>query len=236
LESEENKKTNKNENQVDINDFIEVEYTGKTVQEQIVFDTTNEKTAKENDLFREEVKYGGIIICIGQKHVVQGLDEALIGKEIGKQYTIAIPSDKAFGKKTGKLLQLISTNKFLKDQIQPIPGLQVNVDGNIGVIKTVTGGRTLVDFNHPLAGKDVEYTYLIKRKINNAEEKVKGLLQLTLQITDTIVKIEGKKAVITLNEEIPKEIAEYINKQFKVIIPEIDEFVFAVSEKETNKQ
>ncbi|MBS3137480.1 FKBP-type peptidyl-prolyl cis-trans isomerase [Candidatus Woesearchaeota archaeon] len=232
MESTEKEKTK--ENQVSMNDFVEIEYTGKTAQEQIVFDTTYEKTAKENDLFREGVKYGGIIICIGHKHVVQGLDEALVEKEIGKQFNVTIPSDKAFGKKTGKLLQLIATNKFLKDQIQPMPGLQVNVDGNIGVIKTVTGGRTLVDFNHPLAGKDVIYTCSIKRKVDNTEEKVKGLLQLTLQINDTKIKIDGKKVVITLEEELPKEIVEHINQQFKLIIPEIEEFVF-VSLK-TNKQ
>lgn len=229
--------SNQNENKVKINDFVEIEYTGKTMQEQLVFDTTDEKTARENDLFREGVKYGGIIICIGHKHVVHGLDEALVEKEIGKQYNVTISSDKAFGKKSGKLLQLIATTKFLKDKIQPMPGLQVNVDGNIGVIKTVTGGRTLVDFNHPLSGKDVVYTYSIKRKIDNTEEKVKGLLQLTLQIADAKVKIEGKKAVIEYGEKLPKEIVEHINQQFKLIIPEIDEFVFAVPETaEINKQ
>ena len=154
------------DSKINNNDFIELDYTGKVENEAIIFDTTNEKVAKDNGIYRQGMHYHGIIVCVGHSHVVKGLDEDLVGKEAGKEYTVNIPAEKAFGKKSGKLLQLIATQKFFKDNIQPVPGLQVNVDGNVGVIKTVTGGRTLVDFNHPLASRNVEYSYKINKIIH----------------------------------------------------------------------
>ena len=39
------------------NDFVEIDYTGK-LADGTVFDTTSEKTAKENKLYFAEKKYG----------------------------------------------------------------------------------------------------------------------------------------------------------------------------------
>ena len=58
-------------------DFVEIEYTASTDNQ--VFDTTDEKLAKENDL--EGSSYGPITICIGEGLVLPGLDKALEGKE-----------------------------------------------------------------------------------------------------------------------------------------------------------
>ncbi len=138
-------------------DFIELEYTGKLKEDNIIFDTTDEKIAKENGLFDEKAEYKPIVICIGQGQIIKGLDNALPDKEPNKPYTIEVNAEEAYGKKNAKLIQLISTSKFLKQNIQPMPGLQVNIDGTMGIVKTVSGGRTLVDFNHPLAGKDLTF-------------------------------------------------------------------------------
>ena len=130
-------------------DFLELEYSGKIKDTDDVFDTTVEKVAKDNNIFNSNIKYGPVIICVGEHQVITGLDEELIGKDLGK-YTINIPMEKAFGKKDGKLLKLIPLRKFKKEKIQPMPGLQVQVDESTGIVKTVSGGRVIVDFNHPL--------------------------------------------------------------------------------------
>ncbi|EFK97351.1 peptidylprolyl isomerase FKBP-type, partial [sediment metagenome] len=50
----------------------------------------------------------------------------------------------------------------LKDSIRPMPGLPVNIDGMYGIIRTVAGGRVIVDFNHPLSGKEIVYNSKLK--------------------------------------------------------------------------
>jgi len=135
-------------------DFIEIDYTGKVKEDNVIFDTTDEKAAKENDIHNEEMTYGPVIICVGEKHVIKGLDDWIAGKEIG-EYDVDLKPEDAFGKKDAKLLKLIPTNVFLKQQISPMPGLQVNMDGVVGTIRSVSGGRIFVDFNHPLDRKSV---------------------------------------------------------------------------------
>ena len=145
-------------------DFIEIEYTGMT-KDNLVFDTTDEKLAKKEGIAQPNAIYGPTVICIGQGQVIEGLDKQLIDKEIGKEYTVELQPEEAFGKKSAQLIQLVSTRKFKQNEIMPQPGLQVDIDGMNGIIKTVTGGRTLVDFNHPLSGKVIEYKFKIIKKI-----------------------------------------------------------------------
>ena len=59
------------------NDFIEIEYTGKTKDEGIIFDTTDEKLAKEQGFLQENAAYGPVIICVGQNQVISGLDNGI---------------------------------------------------------------------------------------------------------------------------------------------------------------
>lgn len=195
------------------NDFIEIEYTGK-VKDSIIFDTTDEKTAKDNNIYNEKTEFGPIIICVGQQQVIKGLDKNLIDKEPGT-YTIHLIPEDAFGKKSAKLIQLISTSKFKQQDIQPIPGLQVNIDGIIGVIKTVSGGRTLVDFNHPLAGQDITYNIKINKIITDPKEKIISFLKISINLKDVEVKVENNKASITLKKGVPKEVKDQIAKKLK---------------------
>ena len=101
-------------------DFIEIEYTGKTVEENEVFDTTDEKLAKELDMFNPNVKYGYMIICVGEGQILKGLDEKLIGLEIGKKHTVTLDAEHAFGKRDSKYIQLINTSKFKKQYFRGI--------------------------------------------------------------------------------------------------------------------
>jgi len=174
-------------------DFIELEYTGKLKEDNFVFDTTDEAVAKENDIHNPQMPYGPVIICVGAGSILPGLEKNLMGKEPGR-YKIELKAEDAFGKKDAKLLKIINTNVFKKAKIDPMPGLQVNIDGTIGLIKTVTGGRTVVDFNHPLSGKDVVYDVNISRMVTDSREKISALvsMQFNLKPDAFEVKIDEK--------------------------------------------
>ncbi len=195
--------------------FVEIEYTGKT-KEGLVFDTTDEKISKDSGIYDEKMEFGPVTICVGEQHVIKGLDKNLIDKELGSYKIELIPED-AFGKKSAKLIQLISTSKFKQQEIMPMPGLQVNIDGIIGVIKTVSGGRTLVDFNHPLAGKDIVYDVKINRIVTDPKEQIKSFLKIGLNLKDVEVKVENNKADVLLQKDIPEEIKDNLVKKLKEI-------------------
>lgn len=201
------------------NDFIELEYTARLKDDNSVFDTTSEETAKKEGIYEKEHKFGPVIICLGQGQLVKGLDTGIIGKDVGK-YTISLGPEQAFGKKSAKMLQMVNTNVFLKQKLRPFPGLQVNIDGIMGTIRTVTGGRTIVDFNHPLAGKDVVYEIEIKRQVTEQPEQLKAFLSTTLGVDKDKIGItiaEGKAAVV-LPEELPKAAADSLKDRIMEIM------------------
>src|SRR3989344_6672949 len=148
-----------------LGDFIEIDYIGKIKEENIIFDLTDENTAKQNNLYHEGHVYKPIVICLGKKDLVKGLDNFLIDKEQNKEYEVEIQPEDAFGKKNQELIKLLPTSVFTKQNIQPYPGLHVNLNNLTAIIKTVSGGRTLVDFNHPLAGKTLTYKIKINKII-----------------------------------------------------------------------
>jgi len=211
-------------------DFVELEYTAKIKEDSFIFDTTDEKIAKDNNLFDKDAEYKPITICVGQGQLIKGLDKALIGKETGKSYKIEIKAEEAYGKKNAKLIQLIQTSKFLKQNIQPMPGLQVNIDGMMGLIKTVSGGRTLVDFNHPLSGKDIVYDVKINKTIENDKEKIQSILKINLGIKDSEVNLENKNVKINTKEDMPNELKEELKKKIKELLPDIGEITVQKSE------
>lgn len=203
-------------------DFIEIDYIAKIKDENKIFDLTKEDVAKKENLYHKEHKYKPIIICLGYNDVIKGLDEELIGKELG-EYKIEIKAEKAFGKKTYDLIKLVPNSIFAKENIRPFPGLQVNIEGIIGIVRSVSGGRSLIDFNHPLSGKDLIYEVEVKRIINDVNEKLKSLLELKFG-NEVNFSLSNNKAVIKL--EIEKELKDLLIKEIKERITEIKEIEF----------
>ncbi|MCH7623074.1 MAG: FKBP-type peptidyl-prolyl cis-trans isomerase [Nitrospinae bacterium] len=121
-------------------DFIEIDYVAKLKDENKIFDLTSEEIAKKENIYNEKFTYKPLVLCVGERHVIKGLDSALIDKEVGKEFTLEVEPEDGFGKKDGKLIQLVSTGVFTKQKIRPFPGLQVQIDDMTGIIKTVSGG------------------------------------------------------------------------------------------------
>jgi len=138
-------------------DFIRVSYTGKN--EDRIYDTTNEEVAKANNIYNEKGKYGGDIIIVGAGHTVAGLDEDLVGKDVGYSGSVTIPPEKAFGIRNPELIETVPVTKF---EQRPQVGMSVQVDGRQGIVIRAIGRMAQVDFNRFLAGQTVTYDYEIK--------------------------------------------------------------------------
>lgn len=197
-------------------DFIEIEYTAIIEDTNQVFDTTDEETAKSANIFDKNQKYKPVIICVGEAQILKGLDDSLIEKDF-KEDRITLTPENAFGKKNPKLLHLISQSSFKKQNIHPYPGLQINLDGILGTVRTVTPGRVIVDFNHPLAGKTITYKIKIIREVTNDKEKLDSLLSFYTK--DFKTEINQDEAVISAN--IPKQLQDDLKKKVTDLIPSI---------------
>ncbi len=196
-------------------DFVRVNYTGKIKETGKIFDTTDEKVARENDLYNENINFKPSPIVIGAGHVIKGLDDALVGTEVGEKKTIEIPPELGYGLRDPKKIKVIPIKDFKKQGIRPMPGIIIESDGKFGKVQSVGSGRVRVDFNYELAGKRLEYEISVKEKINKLEEKIRLLLELNFPFAkpdDHEIRIEDKTAVITLADVIKSKREAIISK------------------------
>ena len=160
-------------------DFVELDYTAYTVEGEQLVDTTDPEIAEEEGV-GEDQEFGPRTIVPGQDHIFQSVEDDIIGKEVGDSGTVDVPATEAFGEYDEDEVRTVSANKIPEDD--RYPGAHVDIDGQHGHVETIIGGRARVDFNHPLAGEDIEYEYEVLREIDDREEKAQGLIQMFLDM------------------------------------------------------
>ncbi|WP_251330146.1 FKBP-type peptidyl-prolyl cis-trans isomerase [Haloplanus pelagicus] len=159
-------------------DFLRLDYTVRTTDDDQVVDTTSQDVAEEAGIDEEDHEFEPRTIVIGGGHVFQAVDDDLIGKEVGDENTVHVDAAEAFGEFDPDEVRTVSTEKI--DEDDRYPGAHVTVDGQQGHIETIIGGRARVDFNHPLAGEDLEYEYEILDVVDDPEQQAQGLLGMYL--------------------------------------------------------
>ncbi|QCC48321.1 FKBP-type peptidyl-prolyl cis-trans isomerase [Halobellus limi] len=160
-------------------DFVRLAYTLRTTDDGTVVDTTDEETAEEAEIDTDEYDFEPRVIVVGAGHVFESVDEALIGSEVGDSGTVEIDAEEAFGEYEDEQVRTVSANKI--DEDERYPGAQVQIDGEQGRIVTIVSGRARVDFNHPLAGEDLEYEYEVLELVDDREEQAASMLEMYLQ-------------------------------------------------------
>jgi FKBP-type peptidyl-prolyl cis-trans isomerase 2 len=193
------------------NDFVELEFIGR-VKNGDIFDTNIKEEAKKINL---ELETRPLIICLGQNMILPAIDEFLTGKEIGK-YILELEPEKAFGLRNRNLIKTMPVKIFLEKQVYPQPGMMFEFDNVIGKISAVSGGRVIVDFNHPLANKTVIYELNVKSVITDDNEKVSSLMQFFFRRKFDF-KIESSKLIV-ISEAKLKPLFELFKDKFKEIL------------------
>lgn len=200
-------------------DFLRLNYTGKVQETGEVFDTTDEKVAEEAGIKSENKIYGAIPIIVGAGHVLKGIEEALIDMDEGEEKTVEIPPEEGFGQRNPNLLQLIPMSEFRKQGIKPQVGMGITLENSTGVIRSISGGRVKVDFNHELAGKNLHYNFKVEKIIADDEEKIRSMISLhypnpSIDPDSHKVTIEDGKVIIQLDEMTKFDKKPYVDITF----------------------
>ena len=181
--------------------FVKISYTGR-VKDGPVFDTTDAETAKKENIFDQKRVYQAVPMVIGELQVLQGLDEALAEMKAGEEKELDIPAEKAYGQKDPALIRLVPMKIFKQQNMMPVPGMVIELDGRPAKIQTVSGGRVRVDFNSELAGKTLSYKIKITEEAKTPAEKVKYLIERSFNTSEGFTeKISGKAIDITVPEK-----------------------------------
>ncbi len=199
-------------------EFVKIEYIGKIKGTGEIFDLTKEEIAKKEGIFKEGQKYGPVTVIIGAGHLVKGLDDMLLELKPGEKKKVDISAEQGFGDRKGELIRVFPAKQFKDTKVPLVPGVNINLGGMIGRIQSVSGGRVRIDFNHPLAGKELEYEIEVLEKIDETKEKARALLDL-YGVDSTKAKVNVKEEEIEI--EAPEDQQEKIGKVKKKLTEEM---------------
>jgi FKBP-type peptidyl-prolyl cis-trans isomerase SlpA len=104
-------------------------------------------------------------LTIGDGNLLEGFEKALLGLRAGDRRTVHLPPEDAFGQWNPENVQTFDTVKFGE---RPVLDQVIEFEDKAkttlaGVVKSVNDDVTEVDFNHPLAGRNVVFEVEIAR-------------------------------------------------------------------------
>jgi len=178
-------------------DLVKLEYTGRLVKTGQIFDTTDEAIAKQAGIWESSSIYGPKHALFGSGAIIPGMEEAVLQSQLGKTEDFAIEPKKAFGERDSALVRMIPEKEFHKQEVRPVPGMMVTLDGAIARVKSVTSGRVVIDYNHPMAGEQVVYSIKVHEVIIDDRKKIEAILSSNA-LTGDIAQGAGNKFTVTL--------------------------------------
>jgi len=198
-------------------DFIEIDFTAKFKDSGDIFDSS---IASELKKLSDHAIAKPFTFALGQEMFLKGISDFLIGKEIDKfpkEFDIELTPENAFGPRNSAEVRMIPMKIFKEHNVQPIPGASLNFDGKMARILSVSGGRVLVDFNNPLAGKDVVYKIKVLSKVDDINQKIKALSEFLFK-KDFPFKIKDKKIILEVDQKEMKPLIEMFKDKYKEVL------------------
>ena len=201
-------------------DVVILEYTGRLAQSGAVFDTTDAALAQQAGIFDAAASYGPKVAVFGTKTMLLGIETSILKCELGKKQEFPLPPSAAFGEKAPDLIRMLPQKEFLKQGIEPSPGMVVTLDRAIARVKSVTSGRVVVDFNHPLAGEPVIYSIKVLGILTDDQKKIEAILE-SFHLQGKVEKV-GSQYKISVPKGTPAEHVDAAKQTISTILSQAE--------------
>ena len=119
-------------------------------------------TLKDGSVFDSSYQRGNpISFTIGSGTMIEGFEANVKGMALGEKKKFTIPSDQAYGPHDEQAMQAIPKSSFPADfdftPGQSVTGSSPNGNTVNAVIVSEEEDSIILDFNHPMAGKDLTF-------------------------------------------------------------------------------
>jgi peptidylprolyl isomerase len=184
--------------------LVYVNLTGIVKETNELIETTLEDKAKEYNVFDPTRKYMPRLIAVGERWVLEPLDDKLKEMNVGEKLSIEIPPEKAFGVWDPSKVKVIPLRKLGERAAQLRVGDEVEIDNRVGRVKLLASGRVHIDFNHKYSGKTIVYEVQVVKELKEDSEKIEALFLRRIPIEKEKVKfsIEDNTVVFELPFEL----------------------------------
>lgn len=102
-----------------------------------------------------------LVFVVGERRVIPGLETAMMGMHVGEEKVVDVSAKDAYGDPDPKAVKEFPKASMPKD-LELKPGMVLQAQAPDGesfpaTIKELKGDQVVLDFNHPLAGKDLKF-------------------------------------------------------------------------------
>lgn len=119
------------------------------------------KLTVDGDVLDEAGDGDALEFLQGHGNIISGLETQLAGMKVGESKSVVVPPATGYGEIDNELIDEVSLSEFPKE-VTPEIGMELEVkdeDGNemYGKVLSIEGDTATMDFNHPLAGKELHF-------------------------------------------------------------------------------
>jgi FKBP-type peptidyl-prolyl cis-trans isomerase SlyD len=112
----------------------------------------------------------------GAGNIVAGLESALIGAAVGERRRVSVPPEQGYGIARPDAIHAFPRDAF-PAELDLQPGMQFSAEAEDGQVLTVwvhsaEGDQVMIDFNHPLAGKVLDFEVQIEAVRAASDEEI----------------------------------------------------------------
>lgn len=195
-------------------DFVLIDYVMRVKDTNEVIDLTIEEVAKKEKVYREDGVYEPVLVILGEGWILKGIEEELYKMDVGESRVVEVPPDKGFGERDPNKVKIVNAKELTKRGITPRVGARVELDDGVAIIRRAEGGRVVLDYNHPLAGRTITCEVKVVKKIEDVKDKIRELVHMRIKRIDKEkFKIDiSNDGVVTI--EVPPEAFTYEGLQY----------------------
>ncbi|EAH8300530.1 peptidylprolyl isomerase [Campylobacter fetus] len=138
------------------------------------------KDAKTGELLESNIDAQEIAFVTGKNQVLEALENGVINLKVGENATVRIPASEGLGEYDDSALQVLPKEQFAGIELNE--GMELFGEGEDGstvrvTVKSISDNDVTVDFNHPYAGKDLEFNVKItENRDADADEELTGVV------------------------------------------------------------
>lgn len=120
-----------------------------------------------------------LVFMFGKGQIIPGLENAIANMSIGEKAEVLVKAEDAYGEYEAEAKQEVPKDQFAGIDLEV--GMALYGQGEDGgtvqvIVKEISDENVIIDFNHPLAGKDLSFIVSINNiREASAEEAMSGI-------------------------------------------------------------
>ncbi|AFZ71166.1 FKBP-type peptidyl-prolyl cis-trans isomerase [Caldisphaera lagunensis DSM 15908] len=208
-------------------DFVLINYTIKVKNgdNYLVQETTYEDVAKQSNIYDANKKYGPYLIVIGKSTLIAAVNEAIKEMQPGEKKEIKADPSKAYGERREELVIRVPIKQLKRYNIPLRIGQQVEIGGRIGIIERIAERFAYIDFNHPLAGKELLIDLEVVKKIEDFNEKVRYLVERWLGIPGNDIEVSGNQNIINIGLPVKAIYINDLDSKLQLLVGDLYQYI-----------